>query len=80
MNTSSRKKLYPNIDFYSGITLSAMGIPTQLFTVIFAMSRTVGWVAHWNEMISKPGFKIGRPRQLYTGPTKREFVPMDKRK
>lgn len=73
------KKLYPNIDFYSGITLDAMGIPTNMFTVIFALARTVGWVAHWNEMISDPRFRIGRPRQLYTGETQREFVPIDQR-
>lgn len=74
------KKLYPNVDFYSGITLSALGIPTAMFTVIFAIARTVGWVSHWNEMISSPDYKIGRPRQLYTGPTKRDFVPIEKRK
>jgi citrate synthase len=72
------KKLYPNVDFYSGIILKAMGIPTSMFTVIFALGRTPGWVAHWNEMISSP-YKIGRPRQLYKGPAKRDFVPMDKR-
>lgn len=74
------KKLYPNIDFYSGITLSAMGIPTSMFTVIFALSRTVGWLAHWNEMISQPNYRLGRPRQLYTGPTERNFTPLNKRK
>jgi citrate synthase len=73
------KKLYPNVDFYSGITLSALGIPTTMFTVIFALARTVGWISHWNEMISSD-YRIGRPRQLYTGPTERNFVPMDKRK
>ena len=73
------KKLFPNVDFYSGIILSAIGIPTSMFTVIFALSRTVGWVAHWNEMISNT-YKIGRPRQLYTGPTEREFVPLQERK
>ncbi len=73
-----KKKLYPNIDFYSGITLSAMGIPTNLFTVIFALARTVGWVAHWNEMVATES-KLGRPRQLYTGPTMRDFKPLDKR-
>ena len=72
------KKLYPNVDFYSGIILRALGIPTQMFTVIFATGRTVGWVAHWHEMISS-SYKIGRPRQLYTGPTQRDFVPIDKR-
>ncbi|MBL0916671.1 MAG: citrate (Si)-synthase, partial [Sphingopyxis sp.] len=73
------KKLYPNIDFYSGITLKAMGFPTTMFTVLFALARTVGWIAQWKEMIEDPGQKIGRPRQLYTGPTHREFVPVDKR-
>jgi citrate synthase len=72
------KKLFPNVDFYSGIILSAMGIPTSMFTVIFALSRTVGWIAHWNEMISNT-YKIGRPRQLYTGPTERPFVPLSER-
>ncbi len=74
-----QKKLYPNVDFYSGITLSAMGIPTSMFTVIFALARTVGWISHWNEMIGDPKHRIGRPRQLYTGPTKRDFVDFDKR-
>ena len=72
------KKLYPNVDFYSGIIMKALGIPTEMFTVIFATGRTVGWIAHWNEMISNP-YKIGRPRQLYTGPAQRAFVPIDKR-
>ena len=67
------KKLFPNVDFYSGIILKAIGIPTSMFTVIFALSRTVGWIAHWNEMISNP-YKIGRPRQLYTGETEREMT------
>ena len=67
------KKLYPNVDFYSGIILKAIGIPTSMFTVIFAMSRTVGWISHWDEMLSQPGQKIGRPRQLYTGETKRDY-------
>jgi len=66
------RNLYPNVDFYSGIILKAIGIPTNLFTVIFATGRTPGWVAHWHEMISNP-FKIGRPRQLYTGPTQRDY-------
>jgi len=66
------RKLYPNVDFYSGIILRAIGIPTSMFTVIFAMSRTIGWFAHWNEMVSGP-YKIGRPRQLYTGHTKRDY-------
>lgn len=73
------KKLFPNVDFYSGIILSAIGFPTTMFTVLFALARTVGWVAQWNEMISDPGQKIGRPRQLYTGPAARPYVPVDKR-
>jgi citrate synthase len=73
------KKLFPNVDFYSGIILSAIGFPTTMFTVLFALARTVGWVAQWNEMISDPGQKIGRPRQLYTGPTQRDYVPLDQR-
>jgi citrate synthase len=73
------KKLYPNVDFYSGIILKAMSIPVSMFTAIFALARTVGWVAQWNEMIEDPQQKIGRPRQLYTGYTKRKYVPMEKR-
>ena len=73
------RKLYPNIDFYSGITLKAMGFPTSMFTVLFALARTVGWIAQWKEMIEDPGQKIGRPRQLYTGYAKREYVPTNKR-
>lgn len=73
-----QKKLYPNVDFYSGIILKAIGIPTSMFTVIFAVGRTVGWIAHWNEMISG-SYRIGRPRQLYTGYTKRDLTPVDKR-
>jgi citrate synthase len=73
------KKLYPNVDFYSGIILKAIGIPTSMFTVIFAMARTVGWVSHWDEMMSQEGQKIGRPRQLYTGELNREFVSLDER-
>ncbi|MEZ5504796.1 MAG: citrate synthase [Gammaproteobacteria bacterium] len=73
------KKLYPNVDFYSGIILKAIGIPTSMFTVIFALARTVGWIAHWHEMISG-SYRIGRPRQLYTGSPKRDFVPLDQRK
>lgn len=73
------KKLYPNIDFYSGITLSALGIPVNMFTVIFALARTVGWISQWMEMISGP-YRIGRPRQLYTGSTERKVVPINKRK
>lgn len=74
------KKLYPNVDFYSGIILKAMGFPTSMFTVLFAVARTVGWISQWKEMIEEPTQKIGRPRQLYTGPKPRDFVPLDKRK
>ncbi len=74
------KKLYPNIDFYSGITLKAMGFPTSMFTVLFAVARTVGWIAQWKEMIEDPQQKIGRPRQLYTGATRRDYVPISTRK
>jgi citrate synthase len=73
------KKLYPNVDFYSGIVLRALGIPKSMFTVIFALARTAGWIANWKEMITTPGFKITRPRQLYTGNMQREFVPISKR-
>lgn len=73
------KKLYPNVDFYSGIVLSALNIPVSMFTVIFALARTVGWISHWNESLSDPNAKIGRPRQLYTGAERRDFVPVDKR-
>jgi citrate synthase len=73
------RKLYPNIDFYSGITLSAMGFPSDMFTVLFALARTVGWISQWQEMIADPQQKIGRPRQLYTGPAYRDFVPVDQR-
>ncbi len=74
------RKLYPNIDFYSGITLNAMGIPSNMFTVIFALARTVGWVSHWIEMISDPNRRLARPRQLYTGPVERNVVPLKDRK
>jgi len=73
------KKLYPNIDFYSGITLRALGFPTSMFTALFALARTVGWIAQWKEMIEDPDQKIGRPRQLYTGITEREYVPLERR-
>ena len=73
------KKLYPNVDFYSGVILNAIGFPTEMFTVLFALARTVGWVAQWNEMISDPEQKIGRPRQLYVGATQRDYVPVDAR-
>ncbi|ATJ91335.1 citrate synthase [Acetobacter tropicalis] len=74
-----QRKLYPNVDFYSGIILKAMGIPTSMFTVLFAVARTTGWVSQWKEMIEEPGQRISRPRQLYTGSAKRDFVPFDKR-
>ena len=73
------RKLYPNVDFYSGIIYSAIGIPRSMFTVMFAIARTVGWVAHWQEMIADPAMRIGRPRQLYTGPTRRDYVEIGKR-
>ncbi len=73
------KKLYPNVDFYSGIILKAMGFPTSMFTVLFAVARTTGWVAQWNEMITDPMQRIGRPRQLYTGPTHRDYLEIGKR-
>jgi citrate synthase len=73
------RKLYPNIDFYSGITLKALGFPTSMFTVLFALARTVGWIAQWKEMIEDPVHRIGRPRQLYTGETRRDYVPMSRR-
>jgi citrate synthase len=73
------KKLYPNVDFYSGIVMRAMGIPNSMFTAIFALARTAGWIAQWSEMNSDPEHKIGRPRQLYTGEARREFVPIEKR-
>lgn len=75
----AEKKLFPNVDFYSGIILSAIGFPTTMFTALFALARTVGWVAQWNEMISDPAQKIGRPRQLYTGPTQRDYVQIGQR-
>lgn len=74
------KKLYPNVDFYSGITLKALGFPTEMFTVLFALARCVGWVAQWKEMIEDPAQKIGRPRQLYTGAAPRDYVPLAERK
>jgi len=74
-----KRNLYPNVDFYSGIIFLAMGIPMNMFTVIFAMARTIGWITQWNEMVSEPGYKIGRPRQLYTGPIDLEYVPVEKR-
>jgi citrate synthase len=74
------KKLYPNIDFYSGITLKALGFPTTMFTVLFALARTVGWIAQWKEMVEDPSQKIGRPRQLYIGEPRRDYVPVSKRR
>lgn len=74
----AEKKLFPNVDFYSGIVLKAIGIPTNMFTCIFALARTVGWISHWHEMLSQPGQKIGRPRQLYTGETQRPYTPIAK--
>jgi citrate synthase len=73
------KKLYPNIDFYSGITLKALGFPTSMFTVLFALARTVGWIAQWKEMIGDPDQRIGRPRQLYVGPGPRDYVAIAQR-
>ena len=74
-----QRKLYPNVDFYSGIVQKAIGIPVQLFTAIFALARTVGWIAQLNEMVSDPEYKIGRPRQLYTGATRRTVKPLSER-
>ena len=73
------KKLYPNVDFYSGVILQAMGFPSSIFTVLFAVARTVGWVAQWNEMIEDPEQRIGRPRQLYTGSSERDFINIQDR-
>jgi citrate synthase len=73
------KKLYPNVDFYSGIILKAMGFPTSMFTVLFAVARTVGWISQWKEMVEDPAQRIGRPRQLYTGAARRDYIPVDKR-
>ncbi len=73
------RKLYPNVDFYSGLIYRAMGFPTKMFTVLFAMGRLPGWIAHWKEMMESPATKIGRPRQIYTGPVKRPYVPIDQR-
>ena len=74
-----QRKLYPNVDFYSGIILKAMGIPTSMFTVLFAVARTVGWVSQWKEMIEDPAQRIGRPRQVYMGATQRDYVPVERR-
>jgi len=73
------RKLYPNVDFYSGIVQRALGIPVAMFTCIFSLARTVGWIAQWQEMITDPEYKIGRPRQLYKGAARREVKPLDKR-
>ena len=73
------RKLYPNVDFYSGIILKALGIPTSMYTVMFALARSAGWIAQWLEMMEDPDFRIGRPRQLYTGQEKRDYVPMVER-
>ena len=73
------KKLYPNVDFYSGIVLSALGFPTSMFTVLFALARTVGWISQWNEMLEDPSQRIGRPRQLYSGAAPRDYMPLGKR-
>jgi citrate synthase len=73
------RKLYPNVDFYSGIIFRALGLPPAMFTPVFAVARTVGWVAHWNEMMTDPETRIVRPRQLYVGPAERDFVPVDRR-
>jgi len=73
------RKLYPNVDFYSGMIYSALGIPRSMFTVMFAIARTVGWVAHWQEMIADPNMRIGRPRQLYTGSPQRDYADIGSR-
>ena len=74
-----QRKLYPNVDFYTGLIYRAMGFPTKMFTVLFALGRLPGWIAQWREMIEDPATKIGRPRQVYTGETERSFVEMEKR-
>jgi citrate synthase len=74
------RKLYPNVDFYSGIIYRALGFPTSMFTVLFAIGRLPGWIAHWKEMMEDPTTKIGRPRQIYTGATERQYIPIDQRK
>ena len=74
-----KRKLYPNVDFYSGLIYEAMGFPVDMFPVLFAIPRTVGWVAQWEEMMPDPEQKIARPRQVYTGPKRRDYVPFDKR-
>jgi citrate synthase len=74
------KKLYPNVDFYSGVILSAIGFPTDMFTALFALARTVGWVAQWTEMIEDSEAKLMRPRQLFIGPSERHYIPIDQRR
>jgi citrate synthase len=73
------RKLYPNVDFYSGIIFRALGLPVAMFTPVFAVARTIGWVAHWNEMMTDPETRLSRPRQLYTGPAERPLVPIAER-
>ena len=73
------RNLYPNVDFYSGLILKAAGIPSDMFTVLFAIGRTPGWLAHWREMVNGDNFRIARPRQIYQGPTMRDYVPIEKR-
>jgi citrate synthase len=73
------RKLYPNVDFYTGVIYKAMGFPTRMFTVLFALGRLPGWIAQWREMMADPSTKIGRPRQVYTGPTERKYVPLTDR-
>ena len=73
------RKLYPNVDFYTGLIYQAMGFPPRMFTVLFALGRLPGWIAQWREGVTDPAMKINRPRQVYTGPTERDFVPMDQR-
>ncbi|MEE8514992.1 MAG: citrate/2-methylcitrate synthase, partial [Gammaproteobacteria bacterium] len=73
------RKLYPNVDFYSGIILNALGIPLPMYTVMFAVARSVGWISQWMEMVSGPDHRIGRPRQLYIGPEQRDYVPVEQR-
>jgi citrate synthase len=73
------RKLYPNVDFYSGIIYRALGIPRNMFTVMFAVARVVGWISHWLEMVADPNNRIGRPRQIYIGPTQRDYVPLSQR-
>ena len=75
-----QRKLYPNVDFYSGIILKAIGIPTTMFPVMFAIGRMPGWIAHWKEMKESPDTRIGRPRQIYVGEKKRDYIPVDQRK